>query len=56
LSTSDIRAIGGIVEYALCVVDREAGGVANLTEHSIQLRSLFMATDLHKSVLRDTAK
>lgn len=46
LSTKDIRTIGGIVENALCVVDRQEGGLTALREHGIELTSLFTASDL----------
>jgi orotate phosphoribosyltransferase len=49
LSASDIRAIGGIVGNALCVVDRQEGGFANLRKHGIKLTCLFTASDLTAS-------
>jgi orotate phosphoribosyltransferase len=41
-----LRAEGAEVTTALCVIDREAGGPANLAEIGVELRSLFTMTQL----------
>ena len=41
-----LRAEGAEVAVALCVIDREAGGPANLSEIGVELRSLFTMTQL----------
>ena len=41
-----LRAEGAEVAVALCVIDREAGGPANLAEIGVELRSLFTMTQL----------
>lgn len=46
LSTDDIRAIGGKVEAALCVIDRNEGGLVALSEHGVRLIGLFSQEEL----------
>lgn len=46
LSTRDLRERGAIVEDAVCVIDREAGGREALAEVGIRLRALFTMTEL----------
>jgi orotate phosphoribosyltransferase len=46
LSAHDLRAEGALVEHALCVIDREAGGVDVVGAEKITLRSLFTMTQL----------
>ena len=41
LSASDLRSIGADLTNAVCVIDREAGGVENLSAENIQLEALF---------------
>jgi len=41
LSSNDLRAEGALVSQAVCVIDREAGGAANLAEADVELRSVF---------------
>jgi orotate phosphoribosyltransferase len=41
-----LRAAGLQVSTAICVVDREEGGVDALARHGIRLRPLFRASDL----------
>ncbi|HEV8423709.1 MAG TPA: phosphoribosyltransferase family protein [Actinomycetes bacterium] len=41
-----LRAEGAEVAVAVCVIDREAGGPANLAEIGIQLRPLFTMSQL----------
>jgi orotate phosphoribosyltransferase len=45
-SCGDLRDRGGIVEQALCVIDREAGGPAVLGEIGVELRPLFTMSEL----------
>ena len=45
-STNDLRAAGAEVEYALCVIDRQAGGPDALAEAGVALRSLFTMEQL----------
>jgi orotate phosphoribosyltransferase len=46
LSAQDLRAEGAQVAHALCVIDREAGGVAVIAAEGIELHSLFTVSDL----------
>jgi orotate phosphoribosyltransferase len=48
-STEDLRELGAIVEHALCVIDREAGGADALAEAGIVLRPLFTMSQLKAS-------
>jgi orotate phosphoribosyltransferase len=41
-----VRAVGLRVSTAICVVDREEGGVDELARHAIRLRPLFRASEL----------
>ncbi len=41
LSTNDLRAAGAIIEYAICVINRESGGTEKLAANGINLQSLF---------------
>lgn len=50
-STEDLRALGAVVEHALCVIDREAGGADALAEEGVVLRPLFTMSQL-KAVRR----
>ncbi len=45
-SCGDLREQGAIVEHALCVIDREAGGVDALAEIGVTLHPLFTMTEL----------
>jgi orotate phosphoribosyltransferase len=44
-----LRAEGAEVAVAICVIDREAGGPANLAEIGIELRPLFTMTQLTRA-------
>jgi orotate phosphoribosyltransferase len=46
ISCGDLRARGAVVEHALCVIDREAGGPAALRDVDVELRPLFTMTEL----------
>jgi orotate phosphoribosyltransferase len=41
-----LRAAGLRVSTAICVVDREEGGVDELARHAVRLRSLFRASEV----------
>jgi orotate phosphoribosyltransferase len=45
-SARDLRELGAVVEHALCVIDREAGGADALAAEGIVLRALFTMTQL----------
>jgi orotate phosphoribosyltransferase len=45
-SSLDLRRLGAIVDHALCVVDREEGGSANLAAEGINLHALLLRSDL----------
>jgi orotate phosphoribosyltransferase len=44
-----LRDEGAEVDVAICVIDREAGGPANLAEVGVELRSLFTMTQLTRA-------
>lgn len=44
-----LRALGAEITIAVCVIDRHAGGTANLAKESIELRSLFTMDQLKAS-------
>jgi orotate phosphoribosyltransferase len=50
-STEDLRALGAVVEHALCVIDREAGGADALAEEGVVLRALFTMSQLKAMAL-----
>jgi orotate phosphoribosyltransferase len=45
-SARALRALGGEVSAALCVIDRESGGTALLGAEGIKLRALFRMSEL----------
>ena len=45
-SCRELRTLGGIVEHALCVIDREAGGREALRKTGVELHTLFRRRDL----------
>lgn len=45
-SCGDLRERGAVVGHALCVIDREAGGSAALTEIGVELRPLYRMSEL----------
>ena len=45
-SCGDLRKRGALVETALCVIDREAGGREALRDIGVELRPLFTLTEL----------
>jgi orotate phosphoribosyltransferase len=38
------------VSTAICVVDREEGGIDELARHAVRLRPLFLASELLQAV------
>jgi orotate phosphoribosyltransferase len=48
-SSEALRALGAVVTHAICVIDREAGGVSALYHVGVELRSLFSKSDLGAS-------
>jgi len=48
LSASDLRGLGGLITTAVCVIDRQAGGTANLAEADVELRSAFTRSDIER--------
>ncbi|HYV58462.1 MAG TPA: orotate phosphoribosyltransferase [Acidimicrobiia bacterium] len=48
-SCGDLRERGGIVEDAVCVIDREAGGAKNLADVDVVLRALYTMTELENA-------
>lgn len=45
-SCGDLRDRGAVVEQAVCVIDREAGGPEGLTAIGVALRSLYTMSEL----------
>lgn len=48
LSVDDLRKRGAIIDSAICVIDREAGGVESLKASGINLISLFCISELKR--------
>ena len=48
-SCAALRERGADIVGVLCVIDREAGGIANLFAHDLQLRSLFTMSQLRRA-------
>jgi orotate phosphoribosyltransferase len=49
ISTRQMRELGGLVEHALCVIDRKEGGASALAEDAIMLHALLSRTDLEQA-------
>jgi len=49
LSTQDLRSEGARVAHALCVIDREGGGVDVAAAEGVALRALFTMSELEAS-------
>jgi orotate phosphoribosyltransferase len=45
-SCIELRALGGIVEHVVCVIDRESGGKAALVAAGLELHALFLRHEL----------
>ena len=56
ISCGDLRERGAIVEHALCVIDRQAGGPEALAEIGVELRPLFTMTELNGAELRSWSR
>jgi orotate phosphoribosyltransferase len=48
-SCGDLRERGAVVTHAVCVIDREAQGSANLREIGVELRGLYVMSELEPS-------
>jgi len=55
-AVDQLRATGAIVRDALCVIDRESGGRANLREVGLRLYALFTMSELERSVEEDDGR
>jgi orotate phosphoribosyltransferase len=51
-----LRDAGAVVRHAVCVVDREEGGVDELARHAVRLRSVFRAGDFVPASKKNPAK
>ncbi len=49
LSTSDLRALGAVIDSAICVIDREAGGVDALAADGVALAALYTMDELKRA-------
>ena len=49
----ELRARGAVLDTVVCVIDRESGGVAQLADADLALRSLFTMTDLRPARTHD---
>jgi orotate phosphoribosyltransferase len=45
-SAQELRALGAVVEHVVCVIDREAGGAANLADVGLTLHPALTLSDL----------
>ena len=48
-SCGDLRERGALVEQAVCVIDREAGGAKILAEVDVELRALYTMSQLERA-------
>lgn len=49
LSTQELRALGAVIDSAICVIDREAGGADALAEQGVALAALFTMEELKRT-------
>lgn len=49
ISSQDLRSAGALIDSAICVIDREAGGAEALSKVGVELRSLFTMSDLNQA-------
>ena len=49
ISCGDLRERGALIEYALCVIDRQSGGPEALHEIGVELRPLFTMSELEQA-------
>lgn len=52
ISAKELRDLGAIIEKAICVIDREAGGSNNLKEANIELNPLFTMSEIKSIVAK----
>ena|SRR3989475_3011542 len=45
----DLRRLGATVDHAICVIDRQAGGVEALRTAGVELRALLLKSDLERA-------
>ncbi|MFD1325620.1 orotate phosphoribosyltransferase [Micromonospora sonneratiae] len=53
VSTQHLRDLGGCVDSALCVIDRQEGGAGALAAEDIELRALLTRADLDSAAALD---
>lgn len=53
LSTRELRSLGAVIDSAVCVIDREAGGADALAEIGVALAALYTMEELKRSARRD---
>lgn len=49
ISANDLRERGALIDSAVCVIDREAGGIDALAAEGIALAALFTMTELERA-------
>jgi orotate phosphoribosyltransferase len=49
LSAADLRAAGAVIDRALCVINREAGGTEKLAKAGIALTALYTSSELEEA-------
>ena len=49
ISTRELRELGALIDTALCVIDREAGGAEALAATGVELRALFTMSELKEA-------
>jgi orotate phosphoribosyltransferase len=52
ISAKELRDLGAVIEKAICVIDREAGGSNNLKEANIELNPLFTMSEIKSIVAK----
>ncbi len=50
-AVNELRKLGAIVDYVLCVIDRESGGKEKLMEHNLNLIGIFTKSELNVSII-----
>lgn len=51
MSTGDLRSLGAIIDVALCVIDRQAGGPEALAAAGVELRALYTMEELKRAAV-----
>lgn len=46
ISADELRKHGAVIQYAVCVIDRQSGGKENLAKNNIELFPLFTMSEL----------